>query len=353
MEKIHMKITDAQLNEHADRLGIVLTAPYERYDVKIPFIVVSGEYEGCTGRISYTGLRRAKQLSYHSLDLSSRKKYWEHIAKERGCVILEHDASYRVNVPITIQDRYGKVVKTDFTTLRRSKRTIYGMSYGELLVTTLLRENDIPFNSQVPVNTKLGKQFLDFLVVTPQGRVAIEYNGIQHYEESGYFSRDLLTQRNYDLAKKEYCNVQGIQLIEIPYTADTLVSVAKYLNELGVAKIPSKPVNLNNRDQQLVHDYIERFMPRKEVAKKYGISEATVSKISRRYGFKRKPINPKSTLLADKSWNILYDYLYVGLNRKAVADKYGISLISVTHVAMRSGFTKSSTGNVCSLAKSN
>jgi len=55
----------------------------------------------------------------------------------------------------------------------------------------------------------------------PQLKLAWEYNGIQHYKYTPKFHKsqqDFIDQLQRDKEKKELCKINGIILIEIPYT---------------------------------------------------------------------------------------------------------------------------------------
>jgi hypothetical protein len=48
--------------------------------------------------------------------------------------------------------------------------------------------------------------------------IAIEYQGIQHYQLIPYWGQKTFDKtKKYDLIKKEYCKKNNIYLIEIPY----------------------------------------------------------------------------------------------------------------------------------------
>lgn len=52
-------------------------------------------------------------------------------------------------------------------------------------------------------------------------RLAVEYNGKQHYEYVERFHRsesDLSSQLERDRVKREICRKRGVRLIEVPYT---------------------------------------------------------------------------------------------------------------------------------------
>ena len=347
MEKLNVKSLNNEVLYHAKRIGITMLEPYERYDKKMRFRVDTGEYAGLTGEISYTGLRRTKKLSYNSLDTVSKRIYWDATAQERGCTILEYDTEYRVNHPIKIRDRYGRELKTDFTTLRRSKRNHKGWSYGEHMVATLLTANNISFTRQALIKTVLGKQYLDFLVQLPDGRqVAIEYNGIQHYEDTPCFSLSLAEQKRYDQVKADWCNANNVLLIVIPYTEDSLAKVSEWLAPIGIRQVPEKLVILPDIEQQVVNDYIYNKLTRAEVADKYGISEFLVTNIAKRHNKVHVSINPRSREIEKIEWDILYDYIYLGRDRATTAKKYKICLNTVTNIAKKNGFVKSANGNI-------
>ena len=348
MRSINMTSINEQAQHHAKRLGIKLLRPYERWDVKIPFLVIEGEFRELEGFMDYTGLRRAKRLSYNSLTFDSKKTYWDRVAEERGCTILKYDPKLRVNHPIQVKDRYGKLINTTFTTVRRSSYTQHGWSFGEHMVASLLEANGIKYTRQYPVNTAIGRQYVDFMVETTSSLVAIEYNGIQHYEPIGYFSKPLSEQQRYDKAKADYLQAVNIKLVTIPYTADNLYKVASYLTSLGVTFIPNKLSIVPNMELQLLKDYIDRGLTRKEVADKYHVSTTKVSCTAKKYNRTHVPVNPRSKEIETKEWAVLYDYIYLSKSRTETASIYDICPTTVTSIAKRNGFKKNSIGTIFS-----
>lgn len=69
-------------------------------------------------------------------------------------------------------------------------------------------------------------------------KIAVEYNGIQHYKFSPYFHKNneaFLNQKYRDELKKRMCKDNGIMLITVPYTVkveDIQVFLTKELNQL-------------------------------------------------------------------------------------------------------------------------
>ena len=62
-------------------------------------------------------------------------------------------------------------------------------------------------------------------------RLAVEYNGVQHYKYTPYFHRNkdqFMTQRYRDDMKRRLCQENGITLIEVPYTIK-LKDIKRYI----------------------------------------------------------------------------------------------------------------------------
>lgn len=342
-----------ELRKHEKRLGITLLDRYQRYDVPMRYKVTNGIYAGLTGKGDYTSIRRMKSVQFTSLTLESKQKHWEQVAFDRGCTILKQDNKFRVNERLVIQDRYGAVVETDFTTLRRSKRNTCNISLGEQLVMSLLEANSIKYVREKCIKNQQGNtQFIDVLAELGGGRkVAIEYNGAQHYKELSWTSKSLKQQQVLDALKKEQCLLNGWEYCEIPYTANSLTTVQPYLARYGVINIPDTPMAVNNIEQQVLHDYCELNLPRKTVAEKYGISELTVSNIAKRHGKTHTPRFPRVEQIQRKEQDIIYDYITLNLPRPLVAEKYSICASTVTSIAQKYGYRKNSAGNVIKVPK--
>jgi len=70
----------------------------------------------------------------------------------------------------------------------------------------------------------------------PELKLAVEYNGIQHYKYIPYFhkSKDAFQNQKYrDYMKKEICEKNGITLIEVPYTVKVPEIKSFLLNKLS------------------------------------------------------------------------------------------------------------------------
>lgn len=102
-------------------------------------------------------------------------------------------------------------------------------SKGELECRRVLEEI---FGRQFPKNrpnflrnpvtsNELDSNNLELDCYNPDLKLAVEYNGIQHYKYVPYFhkSKDAFQNQKYrDYMKREMCEKNGITLIEVPYT---------------------------------------------------------------------------------------------------------------------------------------
>jgi hypothetical protein len=82
-----------------------------------------------------------------------------------------------------------------------------------------------PFNKDRPDflrNPVTGGNFnLELDCYDPELKIAVEYNGVQHYQYVPYFHKNkeaFLNQKYRDQMKRQKCREQGIVLIEVPNT---------------------------------------------------------------------------------------------------------------------------------------
>lgn len=90
-------------------------------------------------------------------------------------------------------------------------------SKGELLITKELKERDINFYVEYPLKNGSRQRF-DFYLENDKHKIAIEYNGKQHYEEIAFFKTTLKELQERDQRKAKYCKENNIDLYIIPYT---------------------------------------------------------------------------------------------------------------------------------------
>lgn len=106
-------------------------------------------------------------------------------------------------------------------------------SKGELRIIQILNELEIDYIQQKEFEDLVNINALKFDFYLPQYNIAIEYNGIQHYEAIDYFGGEkrLQSQQECDKIKVDWCNSHGIKLLVIPYTDYSKLSI-EYLENL-------------------------------------------------------------------------------------------------------------------------
>ena len=112
------------------------------------------------------------------------------------------------------------------------KKNKQRMSRCEAMIKSFLSHSDVLFKSQYHIKLPRGI----FMVFKDNKRIAIEYNGEQHYKFSNYFHKTYdkyLEQRKRDIAVKDWCNKRDITFLEIPYTwtDDEIISKIKEVIE--------------------------------------------------------------------------------------------------------------------------
>lgn len=79
----------------------------------------------------------------------------------------------------------------------------------------------VQFKEEVPIPTGKTTLFLDFYI--PVHKIAIEVHGRQHYEFSQHYHQtraSFLAHKQRDRDKAEWCRINGITLVTLPYNED-------------------------------------------------------------------------------------------------------------------------------------
>lgn len=101
-------------------------------------------------------------------------------------------------------------------------------SQGESIVRSILDKYNIDYKHGYVLPNRL---HLDFYL--PQYRVAIEYDGRQHYESNEFFDKreSLYVRQHRDQLKNQYCKEHNIKLLRIPYTYDSYKKVHQLMKD--------------------------------------------------------------------------------------------------------------------------
>lgn len=144
--------------------------------------------------------------------------------------------NYMELIPIPIQN---KKINTD----NNLKKTSKGETECRKVLENIFKK---PFNSSRPDflrNPVTGSNFnLELDCYNEELRLAVEYNGIQHYKFVSFFHRNndhFMTQKYRDDMKRRICKEQKINLIEVPYTVkleDIEDFIIKKCKNLGYIK---------------------------------------------------------------------------------------------------------------------
>jgi hypothetical protein len=122
----------------------------------------------------------------------------------------------------TICNKESSLVPDKVLNQRQSCRYCYTKSVGERTIRKYLNEKQIDFKEQYYFKDLLGNKGrylrFDFCIFDSNRniRFLIEYDGKYHYEPLRGV-RLLKLQQEYDKRKQDYCKVNNIQLIRIPY----------------------------------------------------------------------------------------------------------------------------------------
>ena len=109
-------------------------------------------------------------------------------------------------------------------------------SNGENLIEEILKENNINYSKNYYFKYKNQTLTFDFFI--PKYRIAIEYDGIQHYKPVDFagkgqkWARELfINTKKRDFLKNKYCFEENIKLIRIPFTLKEKSVIKNYLSK--------------------------------------------------------------------------------------------------------------------------
>ena len=105
-------------------------------------------------------------------------------------------------------------------------------SHGEMAIAKILQMNNINFVEEYTIdlffNAKTNKARFDFFV---EDKYAIEFDGIQHFQETNFHHGTLEERQEHDKIKNQWCKENNIPLIRIPYTHLSELSIKDLLLE--------------------------------------------------------------------------------------------------------------------------
>lgn len=209
-------------------------------------------------------------------------------------------------------------------------------SMGEHIVDTMLKENDINFQTEVPIpNTRL---LMDFYV--EEYNTCIEYQGV-HHDRNRYkgASVDVEQKERYDTKKREYCEEKGINLVYINHD-DTFNNIYNKIKEFIPLQSMPKVYTLYREKEINIEEFLKYYLTtnRERTANKYDLKQTDVKNILDKLEYSSKRVPTETIKVYDAKTN---EYLGEG-DYYSVQKDFGIHKSAVS--AMKSGRAKSSKG---------
>ena len=172
------------------------------------------------------------------------KKFIQEIGKQYGELTVISDTGERNSSrqrKVKCKCSCGKEVIVDLVQLKTGHTKSCGhiKSNGELQIEKFLNKNNIYFEREYSFEDLFDKRPLrfDFVIFDKNKKLLalIECNGLQHYEETRFYSEVIIY---HDIMKRNYCNKNNILLLEIPYNGQIFTD--EYLKENIIEKVFGK-----------------------------------------------------------------------------------------------------------------
>lgn len=128
------------------------------------------------------------------------------------------NAKTKIEILHTKCNKSYKVTPHNFL---RGKRCPYcNQSKGEEYIDSILKEQKVEYFRQYKFKDCVYKKPLPFDFYLPKYKLAIEYDGEQHFKPIKHFggAHNYLIRKERDKTKTQYCKRKGIKLLRIPYT---------------------------------------------------------------------------------------------------------------------------------------
>jgi hypothetical protein len=147
--------------------------------------------------------------------------------KKGGHVVSTEDEYINIYSKLKWQCKYGHIWEACIDTIKNTTKwcPMCNISYGEnisrIVFETIFKKSFSSVKPEWLLNPETNKS-LELDGYNDELKLAFEYNGIQHYNNSFYTkTRNTLSkQQQRDIIKNKICNEKGIKLITIPYIID-------------------------------------------------------------------------------------------------------------------------------------
>lgn len=330
------KLTQEYVENYCLARGYRVMSPYinARSKIKLQNIATSN-----VGYITFNNFQRGKRFDTKmgGLNKLTYQEYIQPFINEGYQVNITEDEYNNVNNQTKVDmlcpnNHQWSVTRNNFTNISQHQRCpmcnqekIGGMSHGERLIYSILSGNNIDFKREVSVEINGENHRFDFYLELNNKKYFIEYDGKQHFKEQGWFSGKLEERQRRDRIKDKYAKDNGITMIRIPYTENTVGKVIKIINDKTELDLHRVKVNLPKR-QEIVYYYLNHS--KEETADIFSISNATIGGYAQDiWGMSKREYLIKTGKKSEIQKEIA-DY-YLNHNIEETEDKFGINRMTI------------------------
>lgn len=278
------------VREQMQAEGLYILEDYKGNSVPMKCRILIGPYRGYLATVTWNNFIKGKRPDFRGL--LDKEKFLRDKFEEEGYTVVSIPETLSVRDKVNLISPEGHEWSVSYDTFRKGVRCPLDSdrSWGERCVSTILKENKIPFSSQKTIRHEDGtRQYLDFYVEYLGKKFDIEYNGRQHYEEEriNQLFNSLEAQQRSDRKKEKYCKENEITQIIIPYTIRESQDIALVLSDFLPVEVRDYTIESYRYNEKAVVEFYKKHTL-KETAAHFGICVETVKKTARRHKFKKK-----------------------------------------------------------------
>lgn len=277
--------------------GLQLQEPYRGFNTAHIVKVMNGTYEGYYGETSLATVNQKRTRGKHTeltisiLTDDEKKRYFTEYAKSRGYTIIDFPEKLAVRGKCRLRSPQGNEWETVWYYFAYQENCNCPQdvkrSIGERMVSALLKANDIPFEEQKKVIITDKKYFFDFYL--PSYNLVIEYNGKQHYENTGgYHKNTLEVIQQRDRIKEAWCETNKVKLVVLDYQQNSVGDIAEVLKVHLPIKVTDTVVTYV--DEVTPEEIIEFYKKHsgEETSQQFDITKRKLGLICKRAGFNKR-----------------------------------------------------------------
>lgn len=168
------------------------------------------------------------------------------------------------------------VTKRNFQRSAETHLNNSGMNFGELLIYSILVNNNIKFIQEYKVSINGKTNIFDFYV--PEYNLYIEYDGIQHYTPIDYFGGE--TNYNNRIARDKYKDIyvkdNNARIVRIPYTCSSQEEIIDCIKGYITSNLIKGKTYFSGKIKEVAKYYSVHSS--KETCDRFGINRTTVNK---------------------------------------------------------------------------